>query len=123
MTTITEPPCCVLVVDDYKPALQVARRVLREHRVLTAETPEEARRIAAEEHPALAIVDVVLGPWSGIDLIRELKAEGPDLVAVAYTAQLSTEIAFEAAKAGAVRTESKHRSLSDLCDEVRSSRS
>ena len=117
MTTTIEP-CCVLVVDDYKPALQVARRVLREHRVLTAETPAEARRIAAAEHPSLAIVDVFLGPWSGIDLIRELKAECPELVAVAYTAQLSTEIAFEAAKAGAVRTESKYRSLADVYDDV-----
>ena len=77
------PQRTVLIVDDYRPLLDAARRSLRDCQVLTAEGPSEARRISVEHKPDIAIVDVFLGEWSGIDLIRDLTSDRPELIVVA----------------------------------------
>ena len=53
------------------------------------------------ERPDLAIVDLRLGNASGIDLIRELKRDLPDLMVVLCSGYLSVAAAVAAVRAGA----------------------
>lgn len=108
----------MLVVDDDEPLLRAIQRALRGREVATAETAEQARQIARTMRPEVAVVDVHLGGTSGLDLIRELKHESPDLVAIAYTANLTLEVAFAAGRAGADRAASKSRPIAQLVTEV-----
>src|SRR5689334_4155209 len=72
----------VLVVDDDERILGSWKRAARERNVVTAIDAATARQLANTEKPDLAIVDLRLGNTSGIDLIRELKRDLPDLLVV-----------------------------------------
>lgn len=50
-----------------------------------AYTAGDARTRIGELHPDLAIIDISLGEESGIDLIRELRAEHPKIRIIVYT--------------------------------------
>ncbi|MEO8699394.1 MAG: response regulator [Kofleriaceae bacterium] len=90
----------VLVVDDDSKLLRACRRIAGWN-VFTADTFETARAIASTEHPDLAIVDLRLGSESGIDLVRELKRDHPQLVIVLCSGYLSVSTAVSAVRAGA----------------------
>ena len=72
----------VLLVDDDERILGSWKRAARDRNIMTANDAASARQIAATERPDLAIVDLRLGTTSGIDLIRELKRDLPDLMVV-----------------------------------------
>jgi two-component system response regulator RegA len=90
-----------LVVDDDEQVLRSWKRAARGHDVFTAIDPSTARHLAHAERPDLAIVDLRLGNASGIDLIRELKRDLPDLVLVLCSGYLSVAVAVAAVRAGA----------------------
>ena len=94
-------PHSVLVVDDDEQVLRSWKRAARGHDVFTAIDPSTARHLAHAERPDLAIVDLRLGNASGIDLIRELKRDLPDLVLVLCSGYLSVAVAVAAVRAGA----------------------
>jgi DNA-binding response OmpR family regulator len=52
----------------------------RRLRVLTATDATAARKLASDERPDLAIVELRLGSTSGIELIRAMKTERPQLL-------------------------------------------
>ena len=92
----------VLVADDDVALLTAATRSLgKDRRVLTATTAHEARLLAGREVPDLVIVDLRLGTYSGIDLIRQLRRDRPELVIVLYSAYMSVVAATAAMRAGA----------------------
>jgi two-component system response regulator RegA len=93
----------VLVVDDDERILAGYHRgFARERcRVLSAMTSAEARELAMRERPELVVVDMRLGHESGIDLVRELKAERPEAVVGLVSGYLSVATTFAAARAGA----------------------
>src|SRR5580765_5591320 len=86
----------VLVVDDDERILGSWKRAARERNVFTAVDAATARQIANSEKPDLAIVDLRLGNTSGIDLIRELKRDLPDLMVVLCSGCLSVAAAVAA---------------------------
>jgi two-component system, response regulator RegA len=90
----------VLVVDDDAKLLRAYRRAAACD-VFTADTADTARAIASTEHPDLAIVDLRLGDGSGIDLVRELRRERPELVIALCSGYLSVAAAVSAVRAGA----------------------
>jgi two-component system, response regulator RegA len=94
-------PRSVLVVDDDEQVLRSWKRAAREHNVFTAIDATAARHLARAEHPDLAIVDLRLGDASGIDLIRDLKRDLPELVLVLCSGYLSVTAAVAAVRAGA----------------------
>jgi DNA-binding NarL/FixJ family response regulator len=69
----------MLVVDDGERILGSWRRAALERIVVTACDANTARRLATAKRPDLALVGLRLGNTSGIDLIRELKQDVPDL--------------------------------------------
>jgi two-component system response regulator RegA len=91
----------VLVVDDDERILGSWKRAARERNIVTASDAVTARQLALTERPDLAIVDLRLGNASGIDLIRELKRDLPDLMVVLCSGYLSVAAAVAAVRAGA----------------------
>lgn len=79
----------VLVVDDesiWRDILAIDLRGLG-YEVVVAEDAEEAASRAAETHPDVAIVDLMLPePWDGEGLVRRLREEGHDFPVVYFTA-------------------------------------
>jgi two-component system KDP operon response regulator KdpE len=82
----------VLVVDDDEDTLHISRAVLSHagYAVTIARTATEAMRFAAGEPPAVAIVDLVLPDFHGIELIQGLRGlDGlTDLPVIAITGRL-----------------------------------
>jgi len=68
----------ILIVDDDPEITSALARGLALHgyRTICAHRVEEARKRFREDRPGAAIVDVTIGPDSGIELVRELRAEG-----------------------------------------------
>jgi len=91
----------VLVVDGDERILGAWKRTARERHVVTASDATTARQLANTERPDLAIVELRLGDQSGIDLVRELKRDLPDLIVVLCSGYLSVAAAAAAVRAGA----------------------
>jgi ActR/RegA family two-component response regulator len=79
--------CSLLKLDGYNPCVAHDRAAALAQLAL--------RRVA------VALIDVRLGTGSGVDLIREVHLQNPDLVCVMVTAYASIDTAIEALQAGA----------------------
>lgn len=96
------PVQTILAVDDDPVILTSMSRVLgRERTVVTTTQPAEAIELARTMHPDLAIVDMRIGHESGIELIKALKAEWPNIVIALISGYLSVEATVIAVRAGA----------------------
>ncbi|TCO71211.1 response regulator transcription factor [Rhodovulum euryhalinum] len=75
---MTEAGDTVLIVDDDPEITAALARGLALHgyRTIRAHRAAEARALFHKERLCAAIVDVMIGPDSGIDLVREIRAEG-----------------------------------------------
>lgn len=92
----------MLVIDD-EPSIRLLCRVnleLEGYRVLEARNLAEARAALASEHVGVALLDIHLGLDDGRDLLREVRAERPELrVALLSGTATREEIAREQADA------------------------
>lgn len=72
----------LLYVDDEEPIGRLVSRFFsrRGDRVLLAHTLSEARAVFETEEPCAILVDVWLGPESGVDLVNWLSEHHPHLV-------------------------------------------
>ena len=81
----------LLLVDDEKPILQVARALLEGHgyRILTAEDATEALALFAmrKDEIRLVLTDLAMPLMDGVSLIRTLKKMKPDVRVIASTAR------------------------------------
>jgi len=91
----------VMVVDDDARMLAAWKRAARDHSVFVASDAAAARQLASSEKLDLAIVELRLGNTSGIDLIRDLKRDLPDLMVVLCSSHLSVAAAVAAIRVGA----------------------
>jgi two-component system response regulator RegA len=92
----------ILVVDDDEQLRHALERNLRRERdVYTAATTVEAIALARAHEPTLALVDLQLGTESGIELVRELRAQHPELRIVVMTGFGSIDATVAAMRAGA----------------------
>lgn len=99
---MSRPP--ILIVDDVETHLTLFSATLEAagHSVITASSISEARELALQHKPDIALIDVVLADGSGLDLIAELKATLPSLKPIAITAFASVDRAVSAMQNGAV---------------------
>lgn len=101
----TSPIHNVLVVDDNEQILTSWKRGAgRERHVFTATDAATARTLARAEQIDLAIVDYRLGDGdgdSGLDLVRDLRTDAPDLAIALCSGYLSIDLAVAATRAGA----------------------
>ncbi|MGZ8781355.1 MAG: sigma-54-dependent transcriptional regulator [Thermoanaerobaculia bacterium] len=94
----------LLIVDDEASLRDFLSIVFEEEgwHVETAESLGEAHAAIQRREPDVVLCDLMLPDGSGIDLVRDVKAQTPSIVFVMITAHTSTRSAVEALKAGAV---------------------
>jgi len=92
----------ILVVDDEPIATKSCRRILSVtgHDVVTTESGREGLRRALSEHFDLVMTDLKMPDLDGMELVRALRNERPDVAVVIMTGYGSVPSAVEATKLG-----------------------
>lgn len=93
----------LLIVDD-EPDIVVtlSRNFAREgFEIFTAANGHEAMIIATEKRPSIVLLDYSLPVLDGLDVLRELKKEMPEIMVIVITGMGSEDVAVEAMKRGA----------------------
>ena len=90
---MSEHESTVVVVDDAPAFRQLVATVLRQagYRVREAGTAEEALGLAAEEQPALVLLDVVLPGLSGYELCRRLREQFGSALPIIFVSGTRTD--------------------------------
>ena len=106
----------ILVVDDEAVMRESLRDWLTEggYEVETAEEGEEALKTIAEQEFGLVILDLKLPGKDGIEVLKEARAQRPQLKGLIITAYPSVQTAVEAMKEGAVDYLPKPFDLNEL---------
>ena len=106
----------ILVLDDEQPLLQSLSLELgrQGHDCLLAETGREAFAILEKNPPDLAILDVQLPDVSGLEVLRRLRRDLPEVPVLIITAYASVDSAVEAMKEGAIDYLEKPLDLEEL---------
>src|SRR2546428_1509914 len=93
----------LLIVDDEVSLRDLLSTVFEEDgcRVETAATLADGRAALQKDEPDLVLCDLMLPDGSGLELLRETKAQNPSIAVIMITAHTSTKSAVEALKAGA----------------------
>jgi DNA-binding NtrC family response regulator len=93
----------LLLVEDTSSLSLVYRGILTRagHEVSCAYTLEEARTLCAATLPKLVLLDLQLPDGDGLDLLRLLQAEAPEVPVIVITANGSINRAVQAMRAGA----------------------
>src|ERR1700720_3848778 len=93
----------LLIVDDEASLRDFLSIVFEEDgwRVETASSVAEGRAALQKDEPDLVLCDLMLPDGSGLDMLREIKAQNPSIAVIMITAHTSTKSAVDALKAGA----------------------
>jgi len=93
----------LLIVDDEASLRDFLSIVFEQDKwtVTTAGTLEAARAAWQKTEPDVVLCDLMLPDGSGLELLREIKAQTPSIAVIMITAHTSTKSAVEALKAGA----------------------
>ena len=97
------PRAVVLVVDDEPGMRHFLDRALtpRVGRLLSAGSSEEAEGLLREHHVDLVLLDIALPGKNGIELLKDMRAQGITAEVVLITAFADLDTAIEALRAGA----------------------
>src|ERR1043165_3587864 len=100
---IAHPPKKILVVDDEPSVTGSMELILSEagYEVRIGQTFSEATKILSETQVDLVITDLRLSDATGIDLIKHVKHNTPEVEVILMTGYGSLDITIEAIKAGA----------------------
>ncbi len=106
----------ILLVDDEDTIRLFLEKTLREegYEALTAATGEEALKIAMNELPDLMLLDLKLPDINGIEILKRIKEEIPEVCVIMLTAFGDIETAVSAMKKGAFDFVSKPVNLEQL---------
>ena len=93
----------ILAIDDDPNMIELTRYHLqtRGYDVTTAETGEEAIKLAEKSRYDIVLTDMMLPDYDGIELVRQFKELSPDTELIMITGYSSVTKAVEATKAGA----------------------
>lgn len=93
----------VLIVDDEKTVRLAFSEVIKRHGLLPIEASSgrEALDVIKVEHPNVVLLDVVMPEFDGMQTLKEIKRQAPDLPVIIITGYGDVEMAVEAIKAGA----------------------
>jgi DNA-binding NtrC family response regulator len=106
----------VLLVDDEDTIRLFLEKTLREegYEALTAATGTEALELTRSELPDLVLLDLKLPDMSGLDVLKQIKEEVPEVCVIMLTAFGDIETAVTAMKKGAYDFVSKPVNLEEL---------
>ncbi|OGP90701.1 MAG: Fis family transcriptional regulator [Deltaproteobacteria bacterium RBG_19FT_COMBO_43_11] len=93
----------ILVVDDEESICQSLKAILSDegHQVLVAGSGEEAIRIVEEEMPGLVLLDIWLPGIDGLETLKTIKSQYPDILVIMMSGHGTIETAVKATKLGA----------------------
>lgn len=93
----------ILIIDDEESILDGCRQALEKsgYSVITTSVGQEGIRLARENKPEVAFVDLKMPGCSGMDIIDLLSKDLPDIVLIVITGYASIVSAVEAMKKGA----------------------
>ncbi len=93
----------ILVVDDEENVRRVLRQMLESagYEVIVAANGNQALDLVAEQNPALVLLDLRMPGKSGMEVLKEMKADYPDVAVIVVTAVDEVNIAIEAIRNGA----------------------
>ncbi len=99
----TDPTRDILVIDDDRDFADSLAQLLRLEgfAVETAYSANDAIKVLKRHSVAIALIDIRLGRGSGVQLIRELRAYRPEVIAIMMTAYVSVDTAVQAIQEGA----------------------
>ena len=93
----------ILIVEDQEGPRRALMMILSSfYRVYTAETASAALKIIIDSPIDLILMDVGLPDYSGIELLRRVRASGRDVKVIVMTGGASIESAEEVLRLGAV---------------------
>jgi len=94
----------ILIVDDEPIVRESIKDWLEDagYEVMTAESGEEALDLVGKQDFCVMVLDIRLPGKTGIQVLREVKAQKPQIKSIIITAYPSTELSQEALKLGAV---------------------
>lgn len=69
--------------------------------VAEASDPAAAMRVLALSVPDIVLTDIAMGPYSGLDLVRDLKRQFPQVATIILSMHASEEMVTEALRQGA----------------------
>jgi two-component system response regulator HydG len=98
-----EPSGLVVVIDDEPLLLRSLRRILQGdgHRIVLAESVEEAEPSLQDPDLDVVILDLLLGQTSGLELLERIKRERPEVEVIVITGNASIESAVGCIRRGA----------------------
>jgi DNA-binding NarL/FixJ family response regulator len=112
---VNDPRC--LLADDHPALTTAVASYLAESGFDVVGPASDGRRavlLAAEEKPALAVVDYRMPRLWGVDLVSALREASPETRIVVYTAEADERLARDVLEAGAVGIVLKEAPLADL---------
>jgi DNA-binding NtrC family response regulator len=101
---VTQPKRAkILVVDDDTVVLKAVTQILQREGYPVVPVVDAVEGLAAAKDPSIdvAVLDINMPHLSGMDLLKAIKAERPDVEVIMMTAYATVETAVEAVKAGA----------------------
>jgi len=113
----------LLIVDDAKLIHFLVKKILTEHELAGIEFQDafngnEAIEMAREFQPDLVLLDVVMPEKDGIETLKVLKSENPDMRVVMVSSLGTEEKVAEALKLGATAFIQKPFDEDELCAHV-----
>ena len=113
----------VMIVDDHPIVRHGLAQLIQHESDLTvcmqASNIDEARRAVADSMPDILIVDLSLGNESGLDLIKDLKGQHPEIRILVLSMHDETFYADRALQAGAMGYIMKHEPPDRVIDAIR----
>jgi DNA-binding NtrC family response regulator len=94
----------LLIIDDETFIRQTLKKICEEEgfEVITAGTAVKGLRIVEENTPEIIILDIYLPDTNGIELLKTLKQNFPEVIVITITGKADIHSAVEAMKAGAI---------------------
>ena len=111
----------LLLVDDEVDFLEpMAARLARRHiSCTTVQSGEEALKILSKERFNCAVVDVKMPEMDGLELLRRMRRDHPDVAVILLTGHASVELGVQGMELGAFEYLMKPVELDELLDTVR----
>jgi len=96
-------PGKILIVDDDRFVRMALGEALRswEYETVEADSVASARAMFAAEEPPIVLLDIDLPDGSGLDILREIKENSPETIAVMITGNVDVENTVAALRGGA----------------------
>ena len=100
---MTQPKFTILAVDDEKDMLKTFQNILRKNYIpILSDSSDKALKILQEKNIDLVLLDVRMPKLSGIEVLKKIKKDVPDLDVIMVSASKDVSSAVEAMKRGAL---------------------